>query len=64
MRNWPKVWRPYYGYFDRLCPHDIGHPDPDDVIDLQAVGGICADHVCDGCCIAPLRDAPRPGRQR
>ena len=55
MRTWPTVWRPAYGYADRICPHGIGHPDPDDVVALQAVGGASAEHACDGCCIAPLR---------
>jgi hypothetical protein len=55
MRDWPKVWRPYYGYSDRLCPHGVGHPDPDDIIDLQAAGGVSSAHSCDGCCLAPPR---------
>jgi hypothetical protein len=55
MRDWPLIWRPYRGRSDRICPHGVGHPDPDDVLDLQALGGGRTDHVCDGCCIAPLR---------
>ncbi|MGY1844354.1 hypothetical protein [Modestobacter sp. SYSU DS0875] len=57
MREWPRVWRADRGYHVRLCPHRLGHPDPDDVVDLQALGGVSARHHCDGCCIAPLRDA-------
>jgi hypothetical protein len=56
MQTWPLVWRRYYGYCDRICPHGIGHPDPDDVVGLQSVGGASAAHSCDGCCIAPLTD--------
>lgn len=54
MRTWPKVWREYYGYSDRLCSHGVGHPDPDDVVHLQALGGASTAHACDGCCVAPL----------
>lgn len=56
MRTWPKVWREYYGYFDRVCVHGIGHPDPDDVVHLQSAGGASTAHSCDDCCIAPLQD--------
>ncbi len=61
MRSWPLVWRPRLGYCDRLCPHGVAHPDPDDVVRAQAVGGVSTEHACDGCCIAPLREeiAPR-----
>jgi len=54
MRTWPKIWREFYGYSDRMCSHGVGHPDPDDVVHLQALGGACTEHACDGCCIAPL----------
>ena len=55
MRTWPKVWREFYGYSDRMCSHGIGHPDPDDVVHLQGLGEVSTEHACDGCCIAPLR---------
>lgn len=29
---------------ERMCPHGIGHPDPDEIT-LDVV------HGCDGCCI-------------
>jgi hypothetical protein len=54
MRTWPKVWRAFYGYSDRMCSHGVGHPDPDDVVHLQALGEVRTEHACDGCCIAPL----------
>ena len=54
MRTWPKVWRDFYGFSDRMCSHGVGHPDPDDVVHLQALGGACTAHACDGCCVAPL----------
>jgi hypothetical protein len=54
MRTWPKVWREYYGYSDRMCSHGFGHPDPDDVVHLQGFREVVTAHPCDGCCIAPL----------
>ncbi|MCZ2836576.1 hypothetical protein [Modestobacter sp. VKM Ac-2985] len=56
MREWPLVWDPQRGHYGRTCPHGVGHPDPDDVVFLQSVGGVSGVHPCDGCCIAPLRD--------
>ena len=58
MRTWPKVWREYYGYSDRMCPHGVGHPDPDDVGPLQAFGEVGPGHPCGRCCIAPLTRSP------
>lgn len=31
MRRWPLLWRSdrYPGLFERICPHGVGHPDPD-----------------------------------
>ncbi len=29
MRSWPLHWRSDRGIFERICPHRIGHPDPD-----------------------------------
>lgn len=54
MRSWPRRWRQAYGYVDRICSHGLGHPDPDDVVALQAFGPVDAAHACDGCCLAPL----------
>ena len=54
MRTWPKIWRESYGFSDRMCSHGVGHPDPDDVVHLQALGEVRTEHACDGCCIAPL----------
>jgi hypothetical protein len=56
MGGWPLVWRPRLGYCDRICPHGLGHPDPDDVVRGQGLGEVCTAHGCDGCCIAPLRE--------
>lgn len=51
MREWRLNWRADRGLMERLCPHGIGHPDPDDMAYQVSVGrkgqGI---HGCDGCC--------------
>lgn len=46
MRTWPQFWRRDRGIMERICPHGVGHPDPD-CIYAQAEWGI---HGCDGCC--------------
>jgi hypothetical protein len=54
MKGWPTNWRSG-GMFDikpahmeRICPHGIGHPDPDDLAYLGA--DAIGTHGCDGCC--------------
>jgi len=59
MRDWPRYWRDDRTMIERICPHGIGHPDPDDLFYQQSEGlrlghpiswlGI---HGCDGCCHA------------
>jgi hypothetical protein len=57
MRDWPLNWRNDRGLMERLCPHGVGHPDPDDLAwkqtvfhpDEAAAEGI---HGCDRCCLA------------
>lgn len=59
MVDWPKNFR-YdrfsYGLVERLCPHGIGHPDPDSVGWLESLDverqrqGTWGVHGCDGCC--------------
>jgi len=44
MRAWPLHWRADRHIAERVCPHGIGHPDPDQ---LLLDGGV---HGCDGCC--------------
>jgi hypothetical protein len=43
MVDFPQRWRPDRHLMERMCPHGIGHPDPDD-LSLNRV------HGCDGCC--------------
>lgn len=44
MRDWPQLWRPDRRITERICPHGIGHPDPDCIYVMDGV------HGCDGCC--------------
>lgn len=43
MLEWPTHFREDRGITERICPHGVGHPDPDD-ISADTV------HGCDGCC--------------
>lgn len=44
MRSFPQHWRGDRYMMERICPHGVGHPDPDDPTDDTV-------HGCDGCCI-------------
>lgn len=44
MRDFPQRWRQDRKFMERMCPHGMGHPDPDDII-------LNTTHGCDGCCI-------------
>ena len=55
MKNFPTHWRADRGLMERICPHGIGHPDPDDIAFLRATRGneaanLQSIHGCDGCC--------------
>jgi hypothetical protein len=52
MKEWPQNWRGDRGIMERMCPHGIGHPDPDDPNTKSLVGGV---HGCDGCCTPPKK---------
>lgn len=45
MRDWPTHWREDRHIMERICPHGIGHPDPD--CRNAAMDNV---HGCDGCC--------------
>lgn len=47
MIGWPTHWRDDMKKMERLCPHRVGHPDPDDCA-FRDDPGI---HGCDGCCV-------------
>lgn len=57
MKLWPTHWRNDRQLMERLCPHGIGHPDPDH-LDNIPVGRrqVESIHGCDGCCITPKTD--------
>jgi len=57
MRKFPQHWRADRGLMERICPHGIGHPDPDQMYYYEQLlepraaraEGV---HGCDGCCHA------------
>lgn len=46
MRSFPQLWRTDRGVMERVCPHGVGHPDPDEV--YRDIDDFV--HGCDGCC--------------
>lgn len=44
MVTWPLHWRDDRRIFERICPHGVGHPDPDSTPEGEDI------HGCDGCC--------------
>jgi len=50
MRAFPQHWRADRMIIERICPHGIGHPDPDEYRVL--IGEDDGVHGCDGCCAA------------
>lgn len=51
MRTWRTHFRADRHLMERICPHGVGHPDPDDLAWHRSEGrdwqGV---HGCDGCC--------------
>jgi hypothetical protein len=47
MRSFPQHWRGDRGIMERICPHGIGHPDPDSPWPANSAEWV---HGCDGCC--------------
>lgn len=45
MRDWDQHWRDDRCIMERVCPHGIGHPDPDCRAAQEH-----PTHGCDGCC--------------
>lgn len=43
MREWEMNWRSDTGVMERLCPHGIGHPDPDH---MKYVMSLTPEHDC------------------
>lgn len=54
MRMWPQHWRDDRGLMERICPHGVGHPDPDHMAAVRFLDPERAKwegiHGCDGCC--------------
>ncbi|MER7280391.1 hypothetical protein ABT369_38740 [Dactylosporangium sp. NPDC000244] len=55
MLGFPQHWRSDRQLMERICPHGIGHPDPDDIAFKWRTRGdqfarYEAIHGCDGCC--------------
>lgn len=58
MRGWLLNWRDDRGLMERLCPHGIGHPDPDDLAYQLSVGrDDVGMHGCDRCCRARVEES-------
>ncbi|NJK88568.1 MAG: hypothetical protein HC923_03650 [Myxococcales bacterium] len=51
MRHFPQHYREDNGLMERICPHGIGHPDPDDWKVIEKPEWRV--HGCDGCCAEP-----------
>lgn len=50
MRSFPQAWRADRMMMERICPHGVGHPDPDECTLMGPDGQAQASHGCDGCC--------------
>ena len=50
MRDWPTFWRDDRMVLERVCPHGVGHMDPDDAAYRATRGDTDTTHGCDGCC--------------
>lgn len=51
MRSWHPHWRGDRGILERICPHGIGHPDPDQFVYWDETDQSWQKvHGCDGCC--------------
>lgn len=55
MSTWPQNYRDDSGAMERVCPHGVGHPDPDHLAWVKhmtnaQVARWHGVHGCDGCC--------------
>jgi len=58
MKYFPTNWRRHEYLMERVCPHGIGHPDPDHIQFMRDTAGekvaeTQSVHGCDGCCSRP-----------
>lgn len=63
MRHFPQHFRMDNGLMERICPHGIGHPDPDALpfFEERGIKGMGV-HGCDGCCTGD--GPPVPGKHK
>lgn len=55
VEEWRYHWRADRGLLERICPHGIGHPDPDTARYNERTNRQFENvHGCDGCCYTPL----------
>jgi hypothetical protein len=47
MRSMKQRWRADRALMERVCEHEVGHPDPDEIGLDESGRGV---HGCDGCC--------------
>lgn len=60
MKDWKLIFRES-GMLERICPHGIGHPDPDTMSfvkrrlgkEISEYEGV---HGCDGCCVLVIHE--------
>jgi hypothetical protein len=62
MREWPLHWRDDRRLMERICPHGVGHPDPDHIAFTEQLRGsraadVESTHGCDGCRRPPEKDS-------
>lgn len=52
MKNFPTHWRSDRALIERICPHGIGHPDPDDIEFKRKLKGdeFARQESVHGCC--------------
>lgn len=64
MRDWPTHWRGDRQLMERICPHGVGHPDPDHIgwvrrtrgegtALVESVHGCCGASLAESCCESP-----------
>lgn len=57
MRSFTQHWRDDRGIMERICPHGVGHPDPDSPWLPDSYQWV---HGCDGCCASTKVINPDP----
>lgn len=61
MRELPLHWRDDRQIFERICPHGVGHPDPDQYEYWESLGKTTEGvHGCDGCCNPTFIEVTEP----